>query len=306
MHMQLEQADHLQLPTVAALRRSLFDDFFRNRGYDMDGWFRRVMEPMLTPAVDRFVRLGFEFDRVVAESGIIQGMRWLLPRFARSVDEQGAGAIPQDGPVLIVSNHPGTFDEVVISSHLPRPDLKIVANGLPILRALPAVREHCIFLAPDPHARMGTVRAMIKSLRAGDSLLLFPSGRVEPDPQLVDGSSERLEEWSPSLRLILEKAPETRVVVTMVSGVVSPAFFRTPFARRRRRTFDQQKLAVGLHVPLQMVWPRLLHTSPRVTFSPPCTAAELMERTGLPDIQQAIIAQARSLLPLHAGQEAGA
>ena len=63
---------------------------------------------------------------------------------------------------------------------------------------------------------------------------------------------------------------------------------------------------VGLHVPLQMVWPRLLHTSPRVTFRPPFTAAELMERTGLPDVRQAIIAQARSLLPLHTGQRAGA
>ncbi len=287
--------------TSSNLRKTIFDDIFRNGGYAHDGWFRRMVEPILSLPAHRFVQLCYEFDQQVEVHGIIHAMRWLLPRFAHGVDVHGAEHIPQDGPVLILSNHPGTFDEVAITAHVSRSDLKIVANPFPILRALPAVRRHCIFSAPDPHARMGTLRSIIHSLRDGHTLLLFPTGAVDPDPRLVDGAEEAINRWSPSVEVILKKAPETQVVVTIVSGVVSPMMLNSPFTWIKRKKLDRQRVAETLQVAFQVFFKRHLGLIPKVTFGHPMTVDELLQSGG---VQQGIAAQAHGLLGLHAPAQA--
>lgn len=289
------------IATSSRLRKTIFDDIFRNGGYEQDGWFRRLVEPALSLPAHRFVQLCYEFDQQVEEHGIIHAMRWLLPRFAHGVDVHGAEQIPQDGPVLILSNHPGTFDEVAITAHVPRPDLKIVANPFPILRALPAVRRHCIFSSADPHERMGTLRSIIYSLRDGHTLLLFPTGVVDPDPRLVDGAGDAINRWSPSLEVILKRAPETQVVVTIVSGVVSPLVLNSPLTWIKRKKIDRQRVAETLQIAFQVLFKRQLGLIPKVTFGQPMTADELA-RAG--SVQEGITAQAHNLLGLHAPVQA--
>lgn len=283
--------------SISKLRKTLFDDIFRNGGYAENGWFRRLVEPVLSLPAHRFVQLGYEFDHMVEEHGIIYAMRWLLPRFAHSVEVHGASDIPQEGPVLILSNHPGTFDEVAITAHVPRPDLKIVANPFPILRALPAVRRHCIFASPDTHERMTTLRSIIRSLREGNTLLLFPTGTVDPDPRLVEGAGDAIQRWSPSLEVILKRAPETQVVVTIVSGVVSPLVLNSPLTWIKRKKIDRQRVAETLQIAFQVLFKRQLGLIPKVTFGQPLSADELAQWGS---IQEGIAAQAHSLLGLHA------
>ena len=160
---------------TAFLRNAIIDDIFRGLGPSAEGLPRKIMWPVVWPPAHKFSQLAARFDKFVENSGNIRdAMQDLLPNFVSDVKVSGSEVIPQDGPLLVVSNHPGTFDEVVIASNLPRKDLKIVAGGFPFLRNLQHTREHLIFISQNFGERMAVVREIINHLENGFSLLLFP------------------------------------------------------------------------------------------------------------------------------------
>jgi putative hemolysin len=93
-------------------------------------------------------------------------------------------AIPREGPLLVVANHPfGGVEGLVLLSLLSavRPDVKVMANQ--ILSAIPELQKHMIlvdpFGGPEAAARnTSPVRQSIRWLKKGGVLGLFPSGEV--------------------------------------------------------------------------------------------------------------------------------
>lgn len=112
---------------------------------------------------------------------------------ARALDELGVGHelahgelknVPQEGPLVVVSNHPfGVVEGLVLARLLlgVRPDVKILANHL--LAAIPEMRPLLIELDPfggeGARARnMAGLRASLAWLRDGGVLVAFPAGEV--------------------------------------------------------------------------------------------------------------------------------
>ena len=293
----------LEALTPLALRKSLLEDILRTRGFAPNGKLRALLEPIVAAPMDRFINICYEFDQRAEQFGFMQAARWMLPHFAGGVEVIGAEHIPSDGPLLLVSNHPGSFDEIAIAANLDRSDLRILANRHTLLTSLPAVARTAIFSSEhDAHDRMNALRTSIKTLRQGRTLLLFPTGRTDPDPRCTAGAGEAIARWSSSIELLVNKAPETQVIVTMVSGVISPVALRSPVAWIRRQPIEQQKMATILQFALQLIFPRLFNLVPRVTFSPPRSMAELTAN-GAQSVQQAIVEQAQKLLEMHTVRE---
>lgn len=290
-------------PDPAMLERTLMEAVFNTRGIAPDGRIARLLEPLVGRSLRGFVNIFAEFDRRCAASDFVQAARWVLPTFASGVEVIGADYVPREGPVLLVANHPGNFDEVVIAAALRRPDIRIFANAYPILTSFPNISRHAIFSrANDPLARMNAVRNGIKHLRRGKLLVIFPTGRTDPDPRVVEGARESLNEWSQSVELMVNKAPETQVVVTMVSGVNSLAMLRTPPLLFRRPPLERQKLAGSVQMALQILFPRWFNLVPRISFSDPLTLREMT--TGRAStVREAIIRQAERWLELHTLQQ---
>jgi hypothetical protein len=281
------------------IRNSILEEILRSRGLDPNGWVREVVEPLVMRSIDRFVQMMAEVDRRTAATSFREAAAWLLPQYARGVEVIGLDQVPTDGPVLFVSNHPGNFDEVVIAANVERADLRIFANGHPVLTSFPAISRHAVYSKDnDPAARMNALRTGIRNLRQGSSLLIFPTGRTDPDPRCSAGASEAIDNWSPSVELIVNRAPETQVVVTLVSGVTSRPILNNPLLRLRRQQVERQKLAGSIQMALQLLFPRLFHLVPRVSFSQPLTLRDLTQ-DGSKSVQQAIIDQAKGLLHLH-------
>jgi hypothetical protein len=267
-----------QQPFISMLRRSLLDDVFGTLGFSARSWRRKLMEPLIWPSANRLARLAVSFDQYVERSGIRAAVRQILPRFVSSLEVRGVENVPKEGPLLITSNHPGTFDSLVITASLPREDVSIVASGFSFLRYLPATSRHLIFTTQDAHERMAVLRAAIRRLQEGGALLIFPSGTIDPDPQVLEGADQALENWSPSLEVMLRKVPQTKLVVTIVSGVLSSSSLCNPLVRLWKGMRDRQKMAEIVQVVQQMLFPDRLALQPRLSFGWPLPAGELFRR----------------------------
>lgn len=175
---------------VSDLRRALTDEVLHYFRWPKQGWRRRLLDALLWLPTARFVNLAADFDRRVAGQGFCEAARSILPHLIRCFQAQGVEHIPQEGPLIIAANHPGTFDSLVVAANLPRSDFKTIARSMPFLRLLPATREYLIFSSRDPHVKMTAARAAVQHLRAGGVLLLFPSGNLDPDPACLPGAPE--------------------------------------------------------------------------------------------------------------------
>jgi hypothetical protein len=258
------------------------------------------MEPFVYPSARRFARMATMFDHYVEHFGLREGMRRVLPYFVCDLKVSGVGHVPEEGPLLVVSNHPGTYDSIAIAASLPRTDLNIIASGFPILRRLPYASRHLIFVSSDLKARMMAVRSAIRHLQDGGAVLLFPSGRVDPDPACLPGAPEAMSAWSPSIELFLKKVPHVKVLPTIVSGVLSPKFLTSPFIRLWRGVRDPQTAAEVVQVIIQMLFPQKVRLVPRISFGVAKTITDLNSLCAEgKDTFTSIVEEARRLLSEH-------
>lgn len=230
---------------------------------------------------DRLVRLifgraaratadvGMGLDCAVADGGLPGGARWLLPRFVKSHSACGLERIPARGPLLIACNHPASIDSILISAHVSRPDYRIIIGDIPFFEHLPHLSRQAIF-APDTDniaGRMQVMRESIRHLRSGGSLLIFPRGSIEPDPAFMPHPDEEFDQWSRSLEIFMQRVPGLQILITIASGVISPAAMRHPITWLRKARPDRQRLAFIYQLARQMLSGReIFGLTPRITF----------------------------------------
>jgi hypothetical protein len=260
---------------VESLTQYITDEIFRLFKQSRQSWLRRTFGPLFRLPTQRFARVAATFDQYVEEYGFREAARRILPVFAQTVEANNVENIPQEGPLLITSNHPGTCDSLVIAATVPRPDLKIVATGVPFVQGLRNAAENLIYTTLDVHERMLVVRSVIRHLKDGGSVLIFPTGRIDPDPALSPEAVNDLGKWSPSIEVILRHVPQTRVLLTVVSGVLSARWRWSPFVRLMGDDHKQRSVAEFLQVIQQMIFPNSISISPRLTFSNPLTTDDL-------------------------------
>jgi 1-acyl-sn-glycerol-3-phosphate acyltransferase len=282
------------------LRQALMDEVFNTLGIAGKPWPRRLLKPLLWTAATRFTRIAAKFEILIEKAGFYQAMRRILPDFVTGFQVSGEELVPREGPLLVVSNHPGTFDSLVIAANLSREDVSIIAGNYLFLKQLPHASRHLIFVSRDDvHDRMAVVRASIRHLRQGGALVLFPSGRVDPDPDFMPGAADELGRWSASLELFLRQAPQTRLLPTIVSGTMKASFVNSPLMRLWKGRWERQRAAEILQVARQMSLPFRLKLVPRMTFGAPISAEELLQDLSRARPLEGIIEAACKLLARH-------
>lgn len=285
---------------VEALTQFITDEIFKLFKASPHSWARRSFGPFFRLPTHRFAQVACTFDHYVAEFGFREAAMRILPVFAQAFEAHNVENIPQHGPLLITSNHPGTCDSLVIAANIPRPDLKIVATGVPFVQGLRNAAQFLIYTTRDVHERMMVVRSAIRHLQDGGALLIFPTGTIDPDPALSPQASGDLGKWSPSIEVILRHVPQTRVLLTIVSGVLSARWRWNPFVRLMGDDHKQRSVAEFLQVIQQMIFPNSLNVTPRLTFSNPYTTDDLASMGQ--GLLYGMIEHARCLLEDHMAQ----
>jgi hypothetical protein len=286
-----------ELIQVADLRQSILDDIFKDFTHPRKKWVRSLLEPFVWFSAHRFAGMMAKFDNNISQYGLRQALSEFVTPFVRDVVIEGSDHIPQDGPLLIVSNHPGAIDGIAIGASLPRDDLCAIATSFPLLQRLPSASQRCIFIDPHAPVNLAGVRSTISHLESGGAVLIFPSGRVEPDPAILPNAREALQNWSPSIELFLRKVPETQVLVTIVSGVLSPIFLHNPLIRMWSGVRDPLAIAEVTQVITQMILKKGFRMTPKISFDIPRTVEEL--RREYESVYQSILEKAGNLMVDH-------
>jgi hypothetical protein len=286
-------------PALPALRNHLLNEIFIALGFTAQSWPRKLLWPVFWPAAHMFAHLVAGVDQDVRQFGTAEAARRLLQKFVPGVDLRGAEQIPTEGPLIVASNHPGAYDSIALAAQLHQPDLKVIVSKIGLLPLLPDVDQLMIYTGLETPGRMAALRAMIRHLQGGGTVLIFPSGVVDPDPDVLPGASQSLGDWSPSVEIALRRVPQAKLLPCIVSSVLSPRSLQSPLLRLQQEEWRQRKLAEFIQVLQQVLFKRDYGLTPRITFGQPLNAAELLSKHPNSDLMQAVIAQARLVLEQH-------
>lgn len=175
--------------------------------------------------------------------------------------------IPEEGPVVVVSNHPfGGIEGLILADLLRRrrPDSKVMASYL--LSRIPELHE--VFVLVDPfesdHAASRNMRAVRESLRFlqnGHALGIFPAGTVShlhlSNREVSDPA------WHPSTAWMVRKTKATVIPVYFhgknssffqAAGLIHP-LIRT--ALLPREMMRKRHLSVPVHIGTPLNWDKL-------------------------------------------------
>jgi hypothetical protein len=215
------------------------------------------------------------------------------------VTADGQASIPQTGPLLLVANHAGAYDSFVICSKLGRADFKAISSDIKFFQYLPNVAAHAIFLTGRTGDRMAAARAGIRHLQAGGALLVFGTGLIDPDPAVYPDAEKHIERWSASVDLFLRTVPATKLLLTIVSGVVSAKWARHPVTWLRSVDWQKRRIAEFGQVITQLLVPGSLMLEPNVSFSAPLSVETLRQESSGQELLPAVIARGKVLLAEH-------
>lgn len=285
--------------------RKLADDLVfelnKSLGFKKGGVSHTLLKPMVWKPMFRFSEMATVFEHRIVQDGWQKASAWFISHFVDRVESLGAELLPKEGPLLVASNHPGAYDSLVISSSVPRDDLKIISSNIPFARKLPQTSEHLIYSDQDPHSRMRAARQALRHLKSGGALLVFARASMDPDPALMPNSEIELTRWTSSLGLFLRNVPQTRVVVSIISGVLTPQFIDHPSTIFRRGRVNKQRLSEFFQVMYQLMSPGKLMVTPSLSFGEACTLDNLgvSGSRNIYQITQEIIKKAQEQFQIH-------
>jgi hypothetical protein len=284
---------------IDALSKSLVVELAGSIGFRDSRLVQKIIGPIFRPVTDRLARVGATFSRNMAEYGFSRAMGMALNGFVRKVTARGGDSFPSAGPLLVVSNHPGTYDSLVIASQLRRDDLRIISSDIPFVMRLQHAKDNFIFISRNEFNRMAAARQAIRHLKRNGAVMLYGFGQLDSDPAVYDDAPTQIEQWMASINLFLKTVPETRLVLSIVSHVVSPKWRHSLLYWLRQKPLDRRRLVEFGQVIYQLLFPGRLLLSPFISFSTPITVPELHRASGSGDIRAAIISRAKALLADH-------
>lgn len=282
--------------SIDELTRINLQDMIDNLGLGRLPQARAVAGRLFHAPAQLLARQVVDLDRRIGEVGLQPAAGERLRDYIGSLQVAGVENVPEQGGVVIASNHPGMTDTLACFTAIPRQDLRVVSADRPFLRALPNLSRRMVYVRAEPGERLAVVRQVARLLQRGEAVMINPAGQIEPDPAVMAGAIDSLATWSESLGVFVRLAPESVIVPTVVSGVIYGPSLHSPVTWLRRRQRDRERAAATWQALLMSLgWIRS-SLKVRVEFGRPLPAAELISLGDPAAITAAITAAVREML----------
>ncbi|QRN83450.1 hypothetical protein JR338_01465 [Chloroflexota bacterium] len=289
-----------EVASASTIQSAITDEIFFALGLKHRGLVRRALGWVFALPTRHFARHMAAVDVAIAKGGAPAGCRVMMERLDVDIRASGVEHIPTSGPVMLLATHPGAYDSMAIGSLVPRTDLKVIATGTRLYSVMPNLRPNVFFVKKgDVRENMMTLRNAIEHLRQGGTLLQFGSGRIEPDPATDPVGDGIFAKWSPSLEIILRKAPETTVIPTVPSGVLLKRFRDSPLTRLRKENVDRRRLGEFIQILQQLAFPKSVEGKANISFGEPFRLADLEAVSSGQRVMAAAIARVKETLAEH-------
>ncbi len=281
---------------VAHLSESLIDEIVAAVGLPTTKLPHTIFWRLFRNITDRLANIGASFDQITKERGLPAASAWALTHFCSDLQVHGSEFIPDQGPLLVVSNHPGTYDALALFSILEGHNIRSVSNVIPFLNLLPNARYHFLFTPRhDVRERMLVLRRAIKHLQEGGTVTYFGSGHRDPDPTVYPCAERAIDHWLNVFDTFFKYVKDLKLLPMIVSGVVSTKWVQHPITWIRRKQIDKQRLAEFCQVITQLRKPGSLMMTPRISVGVPFSEQDLRQVVGTGKLHHAVIERAKIL-----------
>ncbi len=284
---------------INPIQSAITDEIFYALGLKRRGLMRRVMGWWFSRPANRFSQYFAEADAQVPGGGLPAACQTLIDKFEINLQSRGVEHIPVTGPAVLLANHPGAYDSILIGSQVPRKDMQIIVGKTRFYQKLPHIYPNLIIASAEKYQNMFALRHIITHLQAGGILLLFGAGSIEPDPAIRPVGADVFARWKRSSELLLRKVPELVIVPTIASGVLLEDFASHWVTRLRRRGIDKRRLAEFIQVIRHILKPGSVEVHPSVSFGEPFSARDLEGDAAERFLMPAILDRVRHQLEDH-------
>ncbi len=278
------------------LSESLIDVIVAAVGLPTTKTYHNIFRPLFRNLTDRLAYIGVSFDQMINSEGLPAASAWMLTHFCRDVQVHGVKFIPDQGPLLVVSNHPGTYDALAIYSILEGHTIRSVSSVIPFLDLLPNARQIFLF---TPHEnvreRMLVMRNAIKHLQKGGTVVYFGSGHRDPDPTVYPGAERAIDDWLHVFDTFYKYVKGLKLLPMIVSGVISNKWVKHPITWLKNNQIDKQRLSILGQMIFQLRKPGKLMMTPRVSIGVPLSENDLRQEVGSDKLHPAVINHAKKL-----------
>ncbi len=281
-------SDPLQVLTQINL-----DDLISAFGWQRQPVLAGVVRTVFRKTASDFARQMLDFDSAIAARGLAEAACLTEQRYVHDVWLYGADCIPGE-PAIYLANHPGMTDTLALMAALAVPDLRVIALDRPFLLSLPNIHQHLFFVTEQPAERVALVRRVHRHLQSGGSILTFPAGHTEPDPDTQTGASESLAAWTDSVGVFVRFSPHTPIVPVCIRNVNWDVLIQHPLIRLRREPLDQHLLASALQLVGNVSF-GMRPVSVSIQVGAPIRASELGS-TDTAVIHRAVLHEMKSLI----------
>lgn len=196
---------------------------------------------LLTGVLNAFVAL---YIYGLVPEFLLRFLAWILVTFIYRLEKRGLDNIPERGPALLVCNHVGFADAIVISAACQRPIRFIMESAIFKIPVMSTIFHgmKAIPVAPakeDPAVYERAFQIVAAELRDGNLVCIFPEGRLTADGEI--------REFRPGMMRILEQTP-VPVIPMALTGLWDSMFSRKypkVWQRWPRRFWPKIGLYVG-------------------------------------------------------------
>lgn len=175
---------------------------------------------------------------------LLRFIAWLLVHVVYRLRRNGVEHIPDAGPALLICNHVGFADAIVISAACPRPIRFIMESSIFRIPVLSTIFRgmKAIPVAPakqDPEVYERAFQIVAQELRDGQLVCIFPEGHLTPDGEV--------QAFRGGMLRILRETP-VQVVPMALSGLWDSMFsrkYKAVWKRWPRRFWARITLNIG-------------------------------------------------------------